>query len=118
MNEIPRFMQTYASAMTSTLLPALLPTYAPFPFVLEGGKGDQVFTTGGDAYWDFYGGHCVASTGHSHPAVVAAIAAQAAALLFYSTAGELQIRNAAAEALAAFAEGSGVASVFFSGGAW
>jgi acetylornithine/succinyldiaminopimelate/putrescine aminotransferase len=113
MNGISRFMQTYAQAMTLSLQPALLPTYTPFPFTLAGGKGDQVFTTGGAAYWGFYGGHCVASTGHSHPAVVAAIAAQAAALLFYSTAGELEIRNAAAEALAAFAEGSGMASVFF-----
>ncbi|MBK8725674.1 MAG: aspartate aminotransferase family protein [Holophagaceae bacterium] len=99
--------------MTSILQPALLPTYAPFPFTLASGAGDRVFTTDGEAYWDFYGGHCVASTGHSHPAVVAALAAQAAELIFYSTAGELRVRNEAAEALVAFAQGSGTASVFF-----
>ncbi len=113
MKGIPRFMQTYASTMTSTLQPALLPTYAPFPFPLAGGKEDRVFTEAGEAYWDFYGGHCVASTGHCHPAVVAALAAQAAELLFYSTAGELRIRTEAAEALVEFARGSGAASVFF-----
>jgi acetylornithine/succinyldiaminopimelate/putrescine aminotransferase len=113
MNGIPRFMQTYAPTMAPTSHPALLPTYSPFPFTLEGGKADQIFTTTGQAYWDFYGGHCVASTGHSHPVVVEAIARQAAELLFYSTAGELGVRNRAAEALVAFAEGSGTESVFF-----
>jgi acetylornithine/succinyldiaminopimelate/putrescine aminotransferase len=113
MNGIPRFMHSYAHLMTSTLLPALLPTYAPFPFQLAGGRGDRVFARTGEAYWDFYGGHCVASTGHSHPAVVNAIAKQAAELLFYSTAGDLAVRTRAAEALVAFAAGSGMESVFF-----
>jgi len=113
MNGIPRFMHSYAPPMTSTMLPALLPTYAPFPFQLAGGRGDRVFARTGEAYWDFYGGHCVASTGHSHPAVVNAIAKQAAELLFYSTAGELAVRNRAADALVAFAGGSGTESVFF-----
>jgi 4-aminobutyrate aminotransferase len=36
-----------------------------------------VVTTSGDRYLDFSGGIAVTSTGHSHPAVVAAIAAQA-----------------------------------------
>jgi acetylornithine/N-succinyldiaminopimelate aminotransferase len=40
----------------------------------------------GDEWLDAYGGHAVAATGHSHPDVVRAIAAQAAELLFYSTA--------------------------------
>jgi len=113
MNGIPRFMQPYAIPMTSTLTPALLPTYTPFPFVLSHGKGDQVFSEDGTAFWDFYGGHCVVSTGHSHPAVVEAIAKQAADLIFYSAAGDLKVRAAAAEALVAFASGSGMASAFF-----
>jgi acetylornithine aminotransferase/acetylornithine/N-succinyldiaminopimelate aminotransferase len=39
----------------------------------------------GNRWLDAYGGHAVAATGHSHPAVVRAISQQAASLLFYST---------------------------------
>ncbi len=92
---------------------SLLPTYTPFPFTLSHGVGDQVFATDGRAFWDFYGGHCVASTGHSHPKVVDAIHAQAQSLLFYSTAGELPLREKAAAALIEFAAGSGMQHVFF-----
>ncbi|HEU4951276.1 MAG TPA: aminotransferase class III-fold pyridoxal phosphate-dependent enzyme [Holophagaceae bacterium] len=91
-------------------LPALLPTYAPFPFVLARGEGDRVFDDRGGAWLDFYGGHCVSGTGHGHPVVVAALAAQAQALAFYSAAGDLAIRHEAAERLTAFAE---MDSVFF-----
>jgi acetylornithine/succinyldiaminopimelate/putrescine aminotransferase len=106
-------MHPYATPMTTTLSPALLPTYTPFPFVLSHGQGDQVFGEDGAAYWDFYGGHCVVSTGHSHPAVVDALAKQASQLIFYSAAGDLKVRRAAAGALVAFASGSGMASAFF-----
>jgi len=91
-------------------VPALLPTYAPFPFVLERGGNDRVFDDQGGAWLDFYGGHCVSGTGHGHPVVVEAIAAQAKALAFYSAAGDLAIRHEAAEKLTAFA---GLDSVFF-----
>jgi acetylornithine/N-succinyldiaminopimelate aminotransferase len=97
-------------------LKPLLPTYAPFPFRLEQGRGDQVFDDQGEAYWDFYGGHCVCSTGHCHPQVVEAIAKQAAALIFYSTAGSVAVRDRAAEALLGFAQSRtdlGLGSVFF-----
>jgi len=90
--------------------PALLPTYAPFPFSLVRGEGDRVFDEQGQAYWDFYGGHCVCATGHSHPALVQAIAAQAATLLFYSAAATLPLRDQAAARLTAFA---GMDSVYF-----
>lgn len=93
-----------------TSSPALMPTYAPFPFELVKGVGDRVFDAEGGEWIDFYGGHCVASTGHCHPAVVAAIQAQAAELIFYSTAGKMKIRVEAAQALVDF---SGMASVFF-----
>ncbi|HTL97302.1 MAG TPA: aminotransferase class III-fold pyridoxal phosphate-dependent enzyme [Holophagaceae bacterium] len=91
-------------------VPALLPTYAPFPFLLARGEGDRVFDDRGGAWLDFYGGHCVSGTGHGHPAVVEAITAQAKALAFYSAAGDLAIRHEAAARLTAFAE---MASVFF-----
>ncbi len=90
--------------------PALLPTYPPYPFPLVRGEGDRVFDDQGEAWWDFYGGHCVCATGHSHPAVVKAIATQAASLLFYSAAATLPVRDQAAAALTAFA---GMDSVFF-----
>jgi 4-aminobutyrate aminotransferase len=41
------------------------------------GEGSWVVTTSGDRYLDFSGGIAVTSTGHSHPAVTTAIAAQA-----------------------------------------
>ena len=97
--------------MTATTpLPALLPTYAPYPFPLVKGQGDRVFDDAGGAWWDFYGGHCVCATGHSHPAVVKAVADQAASLLFYSAAAALPVRDVAAERITAF---SGMDSVFF-----
>ncbi len=95
---------------TAPTLPALLPTYAPYPFPVVRGAGDRIFDDAGQAYWDFYGGHCVCATGHGHPAVVKAVADQAATLLFYSAAASLPVRDAAAAAITAFA---GMDSVFF-----
>lgn len=80
------------------------------------GAGDRVFDAEGRSYFDFYGGHCVCSTGHAHPTVTAAIARQANEFLFYSTAAEVPVRTEAAEALVRFANSSGdigLASVFF-----
>ena len=48
--------------------------------------------------------------GHSHPAVVKAVADQAASLLFYSAAAALPVRDVAAERITTF---SGMDSVFF-----
>ena len=95
---------------TAAPIPALLPTYAPYPFPLVKGEGDRVFDDQGRAWWDFYGGHCVCATGHSHPKVVKALADQAASLLFYSAAGAPPVRDAAAERITTFA---GMDSVFF-----
>lgn len=95
---------------------ALLPTYPPYGFPLVRGSGDCVFDDQGRRFFDFYGGHCVCSTGHSHPKVAAAIARQANELLFYSTAAEVPVRNEAAEALVRFANSrgdTGMSSVFF-----
>jgi acetylornithine/succinyldiaminopimelate/putrescine aminotransferase len=103
------FVQDVRMAAT-TPIPALLPTYAPYPFPLVRGEGDRVFDDAGQAWWDFYGGHCVCATGHSHPAVVKAVADQAASLLFYSAAAALPVRDEAAERITAF---SGMDSVFF-----
>jgi len=64
------------------------------------GHGSWLVDEEGDEWLDAYGGHAVASTGHSHPEVVRAIAEQAARLLFYSTAVPLPQREALAEKLA------------------
>jgi acetylornithine/succinyldiaminopimelate/putrescine aminotransferase len=71
-----------------------------------------VWDAGGRSYLDLYGGHAVASTGHSHPRVVRAIAAQAEELLFYSNVVELPVRARAAEAIIRHAPPP-LASVFF-----
>ena len=65
---------------------ALLPVYAQMPVRPVSGHGSWLVDEQGHEWLDAYGGHAVASTGHSHPRVVRAIAEQAARLLFYSTA--------------------------------
>jgi acetylornithine/succinyldiaminopimelate/putrescine aminotransferase len=82
-------------------LSALLPVYAPFPVQPVSGHGSWLVDQDGHEWLDAYGGHAVASTGHSHPHVVRAIADQAATLLFYSTAVPSQLREQLAERLAA-----------------
>jgi acetylornithine/succinyldiaminopimelate/putrescine aminotransferase len=105
-----------ATNLQPSTIPALLPTYAPYPFPIVRGQGDQVFDDQGNAYFDFYGGHCVCSTGHAHPKVAAAIGQQAQELIFYSTAANLPVRTRAAQGLLEFVNSeqpSGLASVFF-----
>ena len=91
---------------------ALLSTYTPYAFPLVKGQGDDVRDPEGNRYLDFYGGHCVASTGHCHPTVIKAIREQAGELIFYSAAARLPVRDQAARALVDFA-GSNMSSVFF-----
>lgn len=88
--------------MTATVRSgALLPVYAQMPITPVRGHGCWLVDAEGNEWLDAYGGHAVASTGHSHPDVVAAIAAQAEALLFYSAAVPLPIRETLADRLAA-----------------
>jgi acetylornithine/N-succinyldiaminopimelate aminotransferase len=105
-------MHIFKDSPKNKPVPALLPTYAPYPFPLTEGSGAVVRDTAGREYLDFYGGHCVVATGHSHPKVAAAIAAQAQQLIFYSAAAQLPVRDAAAQALVDFAP-EHMASVFF-----
>ena len=76
-----------------------LRTYAKIPVAPVRGEGAYLFDAAGKRWLDFYGGHAVASTGHSHPEVVEAIHAQAKRLLFYSNAVASEARAEAAEAL-------------------
>jgi acetylornithine/N-succinyldiaminopimelate aminotransferase len=68
-----------------TAIDALLPVYAQLPVRPVSGQGSWLVDVDGERWLDAYGGHAVAATGHSHPAVVQAIAEQSATLLFYSS---------------------------------
>ena len=57
------------------------------PLAFTHGMGTQVWDEAGKAYLDFTSGWGVTCLGHSHPAVVAAIAAQAARLMQSPNAG-------------------------------
>ncbi len=76
-----------------------LRTYAKMGFEPVRGEGAYLWDAAGKRHLDFYGGHAVASTGHCHPEVVAAIREQAGKLLFYSNAVPNAVRGEAAEAL-------------------
>lgn len=91
---------------------ALLRTYAPFPLRMHSARGCSVLTSTGEEYLDLYGGHCVCVAGHSHPRIAARVREQMERLAFYSTAGDIAIREEAAGRLIDFI-GSGQASVFF-----
>ncbi|HEX5005090.1 MAG TPA: aminotransferase class III-fold pyridoxal phosphate-dependent enzyme [Gemmatimonadales bacterium] len=80
---------------------ALLPVYAQMPVRPVSGRGAWLVDEAGAEWLDAYGGHAVASTGHCHPRVVEAIAAQAAKLMFYSTAVPHPLREQLAAALVA-----------------
>jgi acetylornithine/N-succinyldiaminopimelate aminotransferase len=72
--------------LTDVAEDVLLPVYPPFPLRAASGHGSWLVDEEGNEWLDAYGGHAVASCGHSHPDVVAAIADQAAKLIFYSVA--------------------------------
>lgn len=81
---------------------ALVDTYAQLPLDIVSGRGSVLRDRSGREYWDFYGGHCVALLGHSHPAITLALTQQAVRLAFYSNVLPLEIRTQAAEKLCAF----------------
>lgn len=87
--------------MTAVSSSALLPVYSEMPVRPVRGHGSWLVDADGSEWLDAYGGHAVASTGHSHPDVVRAIADQAATLLFYSAVVPLPVRDRLADALAA-----------------
>jgi predicted acetylornithine/succinylornithine family transaminase len=58
--------------------------YARFPVEFVRGEGATLWDAEGNAYLDFLAGIGVCGTGHCHPAVVAAIRAQAGALMHVS----------------------------------
>jgi acetylornithine/N-succinyldiaminopimelate aminotransferase len=63
---------------------ALMHNYARFPVEFARGEGATLWDAEGNAYLDFLAGISVCNAGHCHPAVVAAITEQAAALMHVS----------------------------------
>jgi acetylornithine/succinyldiaminopimelate/putrescine aminotransferase len=92
--------------------PAWLPVYAQMPLTAVSGHGSWLVDEQGNEWLDAYGGHAVASTGHSHPHVVAAIQRQAETLIFYSTAVPHRLREELAGQLAERCPGD-LSRVFF-----
>jgi 4-aminobutyrate aminotransferase len=85
-----------------------------YPLVARRGRGALVEDVDGNVFLDFSAGIAVASTGHCHPEVVAAIQQQAAQLIhmsgtdfYYANMAEL------AQKLAAIAPGPGAKRVYF-----
>ena len=56
-----------------------------YPFVMDHGKGTEVWDVDGKRFLDFMGGIAVVSTGHSHPNVVKAIQEQAEKFIHISS---------------------------------
>ena len=56
-----------------------------YPFVMDHGKGSEVWDVDGNRFLDFMGGIAVVSTGHSHPKVVKAIQEQAEKFIHISS---------------------------------
>ncbi len=88
----------------------LVPTYRRLPVLFVRGEGCELVDAEGRRYLDFVAGIAVCALGHAHPAVTAAIAAQAATLvhtsnLYYSVPG--------ARLAAELVRRSGLARAFF-----
>jgi len=62
----------------------VMPTYGRFDLALTRGEGTRVWDEAGKSYLDFGAGIAVSSLGHAHPALVQAVAGQAAQLIHTS----------------------------------
>jgi acetylornithine aminotransferase len=87
-----------------------MPTYARLPVSFVRGEGAWLWDAQGKRYLDAVSGISVCNLGHAHPAVTAAIVAQAGKLLHTSNLYRVENQEALADALAA---ASGMDNVFF-----
>jgi len=85
------------------------------PFAIAGGLGSEVWDHEGRRYLDFSSQLVNVNIGHGHPAVVAAIAEQAALLATVAPAHANLTRGRAAAAIVAHAP-AGMSTVFFTNG--
>lgn len=90
-------------------------TYARWPVEFVSGLGSTLYDAEGNAYLDLVAGIAVASLGHAHPALVAAISAQAARLVHVSNLYETQPQRELSARLAALS--GGMLSFFCNSGA-
>lgn len=75
-----------AQAMIERDHTVISPSYPRgYPFVMDHGKGSQVWDVDGNRFLDFMGGIAVVSTGHAHPKVVKAIQEQAEKFIHISS---------------------------------
>ena len=75
-----------ARALIKRDLAVISPSYPRgLPFVMDHGRGTEVWDVDGNRFLDFAAGIAVASTGHSHPKVVKAIQDQAEKFLHISS---------------------------------
>ena len=88
----------------------VLQTYKRQPIAFVRGSGSRLYDVEGREYLDFVSGIGVASLGHAHPGLAAAIADQASTLLHVSN---LYYHPFQAEAAARLSALSGLARVFF-----
>ena len=77
-------MGTQAQDIQAVEAAHLLRVYTRVPIVLTRGEGSHLFDIEGHAYLDFLSGIGVASLGHAHPGLAAALADQARTLLHTS----------------------------------
>jgi predicted acetylornithine/succinylornithine family transaminase len=89
--------------MTDRFSRFLAPTYAPAPVTPVRGDGCRVWDADGNEYLDAVAGVAVASLGHAHPELTAAIADQAGRIMAISNHYLIAESIAAAEALIATA---------------
>jgi 4-aminobutyrate aminotransferase len=121
MNSVPKQKIT-ASSLPGPKARALIerdravvsPSYVrDYPFVMERGRGAEVWDVDGHRFVDFASGIAVCSTGHSHPDVVAAIKDAADRFLHISSDYWHQGQVELGEAIAALDPVSGPAMSFF-----
>lgn len=75
-----------AQAMIARDRAVISPSYPrSYPFVMDHGKGSEVWDVDGNRFLDFMAGIAVAATGHSHPKVVEAIQRQAEKFIHISS---------------------------------
>jgi len=77
-------MATHGQDIQAVERDHLLQVYKRVPIVLTRGEGSYVFDIDGNAYLDFLSGIGVASLGHAHPGLAAAISEQARTLIHTS----------------------------------
>ncbi len=105
-------MMTTTSASDPIALDAqhVLQVYKRAPVIFDHGRGCSLFTRAGDRYLDLISGVGVASLGHAHPKLAAAIADQAATLLHTSNLFHHPLQSEVAARLSTL---SGLPRAFF-----